>query len=267
MIMGFFGKKKPPMPPRPVMPIRRPMGQMQQRSGAGSAPSGLTEKIRSMSRQGMAEPEIVRKLRMDGYPSLEIDRAIRDSLKAGIGEPELPVRERPVSELRPANRLPTEEMRMPEIPSRYEPAPMHHPQPTHGTAPPHGLPPRPVSRPFPTIGFGKPANRETEELIEVTVEEKWKEAQEKIKGVENKFAEFEERIKGLEAVIEELKKGEQQKDVEISTKIDTYKESMGEMAEKMEGMESALKTSLESVLDSNRTLAEAIRHLKEKGKD
>ena len=257
--MGFgeiFKKKKIEVgsPQRPAgPPLRRPMPNMSPRPAPGGGfgrPVPLVEKIKTLSRQGISEPDIVRNLRVEGHSSLEIDRALRDSLKSGIGEPELPVRERSISEIRPM-REPGDELRLPELPAR----------PIHGKS----IPERP--KPFPTIGFGRPGgSRETEELIEVTVEEKWKEAGEKIRAVESKFSDFEDRIKSLEDSIEDLRKNEEKKDVEVSAKIDTYKESVGEMAGKMEGLESALKSALESVLESNRNLAESVRNLKDRNK-
>jgi len=262
-IGGIFKKKKVvgPVPTRHPLPASKPPVGFPPRpitGGFGKVvhPSLLLmEKVRRLSHQGIAEPEIVKSLRSEGYSSLEIDRALRDSLKNSVGEPELPVRERPVKETRP--------------PAEFEGGDLALPEPPRPTGRPQQPLPYGEKRPFPVLGFGKPSSggREVQELIEVTVDEKWKEVEKRIKGAEDKFAEMEERLKGMESSIEGLQKEEQRKDVEISTKIDAYKESMGDITAKMEGMESALKSALESVLDSNRTLAEAVRGLKERHRE
>ncbi len=257
MKIGDLLKKKKPAEPARGMPIRRPLQPPRPVGGSfgrTSPVSALAERIGSLSRQGMAEPEIVKELRSEGYSSIEIDKGLRDSLKSSVGEAVLPVMERPVRETRPQPRIEErEDLRMPEPP----------------------LPPRPGARqveerqrPFPVIDLRKGigSTRATEELIEVTVEEKWREAETKIKGVEGTIIDLGARLKKLEEDVEELNKAEQRKESEISTKIDTYKDSMVELSERMEGMESALKSALESVLESNRTLSESMRSLKDKGR-
>ena len=182
---------------------------------------------------------------------MEIDKGLRDTLKSSVGEPELPIRERPVKETRPAR---------PE--GEFDAGALRLPEPPLPAASKSYREEK--SRPFPTLGFGRQGSKEVEELIEVTVEEKWKEVEKKVKELDARFAEMDSRLKGLESQIDDVRKEEQKKDVEISTKIDTYKDSMGEITTKMEGMESALKGALESVLESNRSLSEAVRSLKER---
>ena len=121
---------------------------------------------------------------------------------------------------------------------------------------------RPAAKPFPTLGFGKPGGKEVEELIEVSVAEKWKDVEGKMKGVEVMFTDFDSRLKKIEEQLNELKEAGQKHGSEVLSKIETYKDSMGELSTRMEGMESALKSAMESVLESNRTLSEAVRSLK-----
>ena len=261
--------------------------------------SVLTEKISRLSQQGKAEPEIVKELKTEGYSSLDIDRSLRNSLKAGVGEPQLPIREKSVSELRrPDTRVDDDFLertgfKMPDpLPPRLKPV-----QPEAGDRPrpsplsqtsdanrssdkfrsphpyPQSQPQAPLQRmqsaqqprPFPTIGFGRPgAGKDVQELIEVTVEEKWKEAEEKLKSFESRFAELDSRFKKIEDELDQMKKEEYKKEAELSTKVESYSDSLTELSTKLEGMESALKGALESVLESNRNLAESVRGIKKK---
>ncbi len=63
-----IGKKKDDKPAGPV-------------SGMGLP----TEKVMSLSSQGMSEPEIIKKLREEGHTPLEVDRAMKDAMRAGAG--------------------------------------------------------------------------------------------------------------------------------------------------------------------------------------
>lgn len=260
MKIGNILKKKE----RPALPPRRvgaspPMRQAPGTFGRPPPAVPLAEKIRGLSKQGMAEPDIVRELKGRGYSSVEIDRALRDTLKGSVGEPALPIREQPVREVRRPTTFTNEEiernpLKMPEPPlppRQYKPAPPYQE--------------RTAAKPFPTLGFGKPAGgKEVEELIEVSVAEKWKDVEGKMKGVEGMFADFDSRLKKIEEQLNELKETGQKHDSEVLSKIETYKDSMSELATRMEGMESALKSAMESVLESNRALSEAVRSLKGK---
>lgn len=265
-IGDLIKKKKVDMPSKILAPARRPVALPAKPVGSSfgkTTPAfALSERIGNLSRQGLSEPEIVKELRGQGYSSLDIDKALRDSLKTGVGEPVLPVMERSVRETRTPPKIDFErdDLRMPEFPA---------PQRQPSSLPPRQFPPRPqpTGRPFPVMDLRKGTpQRQTEELIEVTVEEKWKEAENKIKNMESKLGDLDASLKKLEEDITGLKQMEEKKGGEISGKIDTYKDSITELAERLEGMETALKSALESVLESNRSLSDAVRGLKEKGR-
>ncbi len=246
-----IGKAQPPRRPSnlPLRPVPGTFGR------APSAGSVLSERIGNLTKQGMSEPEIVKELRVEGFSSLEIDKALRDSLKGGVGEPVLPVMERGVRETRTPSRF---EEDVEKSPFRLNEPPIP-PRPVYGDRPQQ-------AKPFPVIDLRKPSmpSRTTEELIEVTVSEKLKNTESEMKGFEGKLADLDNRLKRLEDDVEFLKVEEQRKESEFSKKIDGYKDSMGEISARMGGMESALKSALESVLESNRTLSEAVRGLKDK---
>ncbi len=278
--VGDLLKKKkrdfdlPPLVPRrPGLPF--PGQRTQSAPTFSKTPTHLVlaDKINKLSQQGMAEPEIVKQLKAEGYSSIEIDRSLRNSLKAGVGEPQLPIREKTVSELRRPDTKTDDDflertgMKMPEPPLPQRPR--QFPPPNRPPMPPPPLQrqtqPLQERKPFPTIGFGRPSgNKEIQELIEVTVEEKWKEAENKIKMFESKMGELDSRFKRIEEELDQMRKEEYKKEAELSTKVDSYQDSITDISTKMEGMESALKGVLESVLESNRNLSESVRVLKKK---
>ena len=268
--VGDLLKKKKTLPGQPIARTTTALSRLPA-PGFSKTPtqSVLSGKIGQLSQQGIAEPEIVKQLRTEGYSSLDIDRALRNSLKAGVGEPQLPIREKSLSELRrPETRadddfLERSGMRMPEPPLLSRSRPTEEKQSLQER--PVQRAQQPIERPksFPTIGFNKPApGKDVQELIEVTVEEKWKEADGKLKLFESRLAEVDSRFRKLEQQLDDMKKDEYKKEAELSNKVDSYQDSMTQISTKMEGMETALKGALSSVLESNRSLAESVRGLK-----
>ncbi|UCD03214.1 MAG: hypothetical protein JSV63_01085 [Candidatus Aenigmatarchaeota archaeon] len=94
------------------------------------------QKVLSLSSQGYSEPEIIKKLREEGHTPLEIDRAMKDAMRAGAGgQPAQP----------PPQPAPPQEPPTPAAPPVPEPGP---PQPPAPEAPPPAqpLPPEPEPR-------------------------------------------------------------------------------------------------------------------------
>jgi hypothetical protein len=107
--------------------------------GGGRAPQapvgGMgvpTQKVLSLSSQGMSEPEIVRTLREQGHTPLEVDRAMKDAMRSGTGAGTSPAPPQP-----------------PGVPSPATPAP-----PTPNVPPPM---PEPAAPPTPSQYAGPPA--------------------------------------------------------------------------------------------------------------
>jgi len=62
-----FGKKKNNPPP----------------SAQGAGMAIPTQKVLALSSQGFSEPEIVKKLREEGFSPLQVDRAMTDAMRSG----------------------------------------------------------------------------------------------------------------------------------------------------------------------------------------
>jgi len=63
-------------------------GLSKKKGGIGQTPGGPripTERVVSLSSQGLSEPEIIRSLRDEGYSPLEVDRAMKQALRSGAG--------------------------------------------------------------------------------------------------------------------------------------------------------------------------------------
>lgn len=63
-------------------------GLSKKKNAGAPAPAGPripTEKVVSLSSQGLSEPEIIKTLREEGFSPLEVDRAMKDALRTGTG--------------------------------------------------------------------------------------------------------------------------------------------------------------------------------------
>ncbi|HLD57307.1 MAG TPA: hypothetical protein VJA47_03320, partial [archaeon] len=106
--------------------------------------------------------------------------------------------------------------------------------------------------------------REVEALIEEVVAERWESVESRLAEIEEKFGGFESRLADLEEKIAQVGMEENNKGKEISTKIDTYKESIGDLSSKMEGMETVMKSSLSALLETTRSLSDVVESLRKR---
>lgn len=94
------------------------------------------------------------------------------------------------------------------------------------------------------------------------MEEKWGMFEKEIDETNTKLEAIGKRVSSLETAIAEFK-GVKKGDVEsIKHSIDSYKESMGDVSERIEGMERAVKDSLTPMLQTMRSLSETMKSMK-----
>ena len=102
------------------------------------APRIPTDKVVSLSSQGLSEPEIIKSLREQGFTPLEVDRAMKDALRAGSG---VQARGPPGGAMAPPPGPPA-----PPTAGPVSPAPAGPPAPPEPIVPPAPTPP-PVPEP------------------------------------------------------------------------------------------------------------------------
>ncbi len=117
-------------------------GLSKKKDAGGPAPAGPripTDKVVSLSSQGLSEPEIIKTLREDGFSPLEVDRAMKDALRTGTGvqQPSAP----PIPG-RPS--LPAGPIGAPPLPGDFPSEPLPPP-------PPQMAPPTPAPPPMPPL--------------------------------------------------------------------------------------------------------------------
>ena len=239
------GKLERVPPPEPLETKRPPMAQS----------AYLAEKVSALAAKGLSQPEITKMLKNQGYTEFDVERAVKHSIKAGVESPDFPVKERSIKPrekgepLYPREDVESHPLRLPEV--------GHRPVPSRPSFPAR----MPSPAPHPSVD-----KREVEALIEEVVAERWESVESRLAEIEEKFGGFESRLADLEEKIAQVGMEENNKGKEISTKIDTYKESIGDLSSKMEGMETVMKSSLSALLETARSLSDLVESLRKNKK-
>ncbi len=248
-------------------PVRGPLIQREQPNypteqhreqprSAVSQQDYLADRVSDLAAKGLSQPEIVKMLKTQGYNEFDIEKSITHSIKSGVESPEFPVKERSVKPREKGEPLYPQEaerhgLRLPEAELKRRPTQSQQPL-----------------RPSLPAGFGRPApgvdKRDVEALVEEVVAEKWEGVENRLAEIEDTAKRFESRISSLETRTNQIRLEETNKDKEISSKIDTYKDSMSDLSSKMEGMETVMKNSLSALLETTRSLSDVVESLKKR---
>ena len=102
-----------------------------------------------------------------------------------------------------------------------------------------------------------------EELAEAIINEKMLAIKEEILNMSDEFNKVNARINALEQMIKQIKEEKKTDFEKISQKIDTYRNSISEMAGKMEAIEKAMKDTLTPMMQSMRSLVETLKEMRE----
>ncbi|MBU0952966.1 MAG: hypothetical protein KKA90_00915 [Nanoarchaeota archaeon] len=105
---------------------------------------------------------------------------------------------------------------------------------------------------------------ELAEMAEGVVEEKWDDFEDEVKNLRDDFTRLQEKVANLERAIENVKSGRGGESADITTRLDAYRESITEVNTRLEGMERAVKDSLTPMMQTMRSLSEAIKSMKDK---
>jgi prefoldin subunit 5 len=250
----FFGKKK--KSDKPTIPA--------------------SSRVMDLSSRGYSEPEIIRTLRDEGYLPIEIDRALKTTMKSAASEETAtPLPPREFKEPGPPAEKNFYEEQPPQAPGEFdwmekEPEPSREGKEWE-------LPPLPAAEPFEPPRFKErelpkiPARRapkeaidrkELEEMIEGIVEEKWNLLEKDIGEMNEKFNTVNEKIRKLEEAIQRLQELRKTEKDEIRANLAAYRESVAEMTMKIDSIEKAMKDTLTPMLQTLRSMSEAMKSIK-----
>lgn len=256
MINLPFGKKSP----RPTAPVQ--------------------ERVASLTSQGFAEPEVIKMLREEGYTPFDIDHAMKQAVKTAAVPPYQ----------QPQQRYPQQPEAPHYPPPPQQPLPQQRPVPGETFRP---LPRQPYSEDefgfpderrteqdlpqLPTFNFRPPdefrgqepaAKRSTmerqqmEEITEAIVDDKWRNFEKEVNNMNSRMNQIMLRIDSIENMVNQLKGTEKNEIEDIKTNIGKYRENLVEMSSKMESIERAMKDSMTPMLQTLRSMSDAIRTMK-----
>lgn len=280
-----IGRKKETVPSLPEVDIH------------GRIPA---DRVASLSSQGMSEPEIIRTLRSEGYSPIEVDAAMKDALRSavrpsrmappptptrGFGAPPEPLRRerrlvfsdedeeqlpRPAPAREPPfmeEEGPANELELPRFPG-FAPPPQQRrqqfaPMPVEDDEMADEMEPiAPGTRPAPKEQRMQ-SRREFEEIAEGVVEEGIGALEKRVDDMGDRLKEITVRMNNLQQALDRVQ-GERRGDIaEITDKIEGYKTGMSEVSNRMEAVERTMKDSMTPMMQSLRSLSDAIKSFKE----
>jgi predicted RNase H-like nuclease (RuvC/YqgF family) len=105
--------------------------------------------------------------------------------------------------------------------------------------------------------------RAIEELIEGIVEEKWNALSGEIDQIKSQFMDLQSKLNRLEQSLNNKETSRTKNYDEIDGKIDSYKQSMSDISSRMGAVENAMKNTMTPMMQTMRSLTDAVKSLKE----
>jgi len=206
----------------------------------GSIP---VERVRDLTGRGFSEVEVIDVLRKEGYSPEEIDNALTQSLKFAATMPSQHQRQdQPLEYTRSDPALPTLEEIVPRIP------------PQQPQIPETSLPQEYYQN--------YQQNYPTEEYVDYVVQARMGEITQKITEFSVKAQEIERRIQEVSDRISEIMSLRNAEQTQILSKIETFKEGVGDIETRIGGLEKAFKETLPALIESVRGLTDLVQRLK-----
>ncbi len=206
--------------------------------GKGSIP---VERVRDLTGRGFSEVEVIDVLRKESYSPEEIDNALTQSLKFAASAP-AQSDQSPVGYPRSESALPTLEEIVPKTP------------PQQPQIPETSLP----QEYYQSYQQSYP----TEEYVDYVVQARMGEINQRITEFSVKAQEIERRIQEVSDRISEIMSLRNAEQTQILSKIETFKEGVGDIETRIGGLEKAFKETLPALIESVRGLTNLVQRLK-----
>ncbi len=204
--------------------------------GKGSIP---VERVRDLTGRGFSEVEVIDVLRKEGYSPEEIDNGLTQALKFAATSP---TEGMPTEPPRSESALPTlEEI----IPKQQQQTPQ---------LPETSLPQEYYQ--------GSQQNYPTEEYVDYVVQARMGEINQKMTEFSVKAQEIERRIEEVGDRISEIMNLRNAEQTQILSKIEIFKEGVGDIDTRIGGLEKAFKETLPALIESVRALTDLVQRLK-----
>jgi DNA-binding transcriptional MerR regulator len=214
-----------------------------------------TDEINAMTKQGMSDKDIIKRLKGQGYSYNEIEKAMLSAVKSGVSE------EKPMKKMQPRTPAPPPPQGGQDFTYDFGD---EAPNDAYDNMAPEdifgGQQQQPQFQDLPQ--FSQEPQQPVEELVEGLIEEKWQRFQEEI----NRFDESIERINADMKVFEErieASKGENLSS-EVDARITELSDHLEEVDARVGGLERAFKQMLPSLTRNIESLSSLVNDMKSK---
>ncbi len=219
------------------------------KKGEGSRGNIPIDRIQTLSQKGMADKDIIKQLKSEGYSYDEIEKGMLQAVKQGVVPEEPYARPPPVPLPRQPVPAPKQQSRLPSWEDIYT-----------------GEPEEPLSYNEPELLEGEAPSEDDispelaiEELVEGVVNEKWERLEKRIETIEAD----QHRTKVMLSQMQQ-KKPESPQSAESSAKIEEIYKRLDEIEARIGGMEKAFKQFLPSLTRNIESLSKMVHEMKEK---
>jgi len=193
------------------------------------------DRVKELATKGFSEPDMIDVLRKEGYSPDEIDGALTQSLKMGVGGLSVPMpTEMPQEQ---ASNLPT--LESPNVPI------------SQPVMPETSLPQSYYQQQYPT-----------EEYVEYLVRERMGGIDEKINEFSIRYEELEKRMQTVWDQLNTMASGRSTEQQQILQKLDTFKDMIVELDTRLGSLEKAFRETLPALIESVRALSDLVGRVK-----
>lgn len=250
------------------LPFMHKKQQPQLIPGKGFVP---IDRVREMAARGFSEPEMIDILRREGFSADEVDKALTQALRVGVtGEHEQQTQQerwQPTYQ-RPQQQEQQEQFQWPSE-QQAQPEPQQEQQPTM-----RGLPtlqslgaeaqqtmPQIPETSLPEGYYSQQYS--SEEYIDYIVQQRMTEVAEKIKEIDQKHKELERKLDEISAGLKKSAAASAPaQQTQISSKMDTFGETVSDIDSRLSGLEKAFKDTLPALIDSVRALSDVVQKVR-----
>lgn len=234
-------------------------------SGKGNVP---VDRVRDLATRGFSEPDMIDTLRKEGYAADEIDRALTDALKMGVGGVAPPKTEGP------------SQASLPQLES-FQPATAELPQMPE-TSLPQDFSQQQFSQDLQQLTQHPAAQQQqswpqqpqqqqqqsygAEEYIEYLVKERMGDVDDKVKEFTIRYQELEKRMAAAYDQLNSLSQTRASEQQQILNKMEAWKDVLQDVDDRMSGLEKAFKDTLPPMIESVRALSDLVERLKGEAK-
>lgn len=192
-----------------------------------------TDRVKEMSSKGFSEPEMIDVLRKEGHSAEDIDRALTQTLKAGVSSPYPPTTLQQPAQ----SQLPTLEQLQPQMPQMPESS-------------------------LPESYYSEQQQYPTQEYVDIAVRERMADVDQRVSEFEIRYEELKGKMENLNQQMNTMLQTRTSEQQQIISKLESFTNIMSDVEARMSSMEKAFKDTLPALIESVRALSDLVPRLK-----